>query len=307
MTPPSGRLIEIEALRSVAIIMVLIEHLPINLFSCTGPVYHSLFDSWHGTPGVDLFFAISGFVITRSLAPGLLAAHRLNRWRVVVAFWLRRFWRLAPAAWDRPHGGSADLSVHAAFYAHGQYDSARRDRSRRRFGAAHEYGRLPGGSATLHGLAGMAAYLILIGWMAASGAMLGEGLGVSIGTRWGVVAVLSGAAVFAASFDQGYVLGRGPARRFLVWLGTRSYSLYLVHMPTFALTREPAWRANLSVDGQDVRTAGVLFALATPITLMATALTYRYVDTPSREQGARTAVNYLVGTVATTPTGITSS
>jgi len=50
--------------------------------------------------GVDLFFVISGFVITRDLLPKLqVAGSRQESLRVSVSFWIRRAWRLIPSAW----------------------------------------------------------------------------------------------------------------------------------------------------------------------------------------------------------------
>src|SRR5476649_2292342 len=50
--------------------------------------------------GVDLFFAISGFVIARSLIPALQGCStRQEYWQQTRNFWLRRAFRLLPSAW----------------------------------------------------------------------------------------------------------------------------------------------------------------------------------------------------------------
>lgn len=55
------------------------------------------FDFWFG---VDIFFVVSGFVIVRSLLPTLaMAKTRQDYWRNIVAFWIRRMWRIWPTAW----------------------------------------------------------------------------------------------------------------------------------------------------------------------------------------------------------------
>lgn len=87
---------DIEILRAYSVLLVLFEHLTSITGSTTAEHVRSVFNGW---TGVDLFFCISGFVIYRSLSPYL--SHHMRRCdavRQIVAFWIRRFWRLAPAA-----------------------------------------------------------------------------------------------------------------------------------------------------------------------------------------------------------------
>ena len=51
-----GRIADIEVLRGVAILMVLVEHLPINLIYWHGGLMDFIWAYWHGASGVDLFF-----------------------------------------------------------------------------------------------------------------------------------------------------------------------------------------------------------------------------------------------------------
>src|SRR6266403_389480 len=84
---------DIEILRGVAIMLVLIDHI---LAYCSIPIVtkitDDLFSFWGG---VDLFFAISGFVIASSL---LRQEGRFPNTQAKVgglmSFWLRRIWRL---------------------------------------------------------------------------------------------------------------------------------------------------------------------------------------------------------------------
>jgi peptidoglycan/LPS O-acetylase OafA/YrhL len=96
----TSRLPEIEALRAIAILMVLVEHIPFNLdFWPSHIVDAALVNSGLWT-GVDLFFAISGFVIARSLLPRLEGVRDMTVFlRISAAFWIQRAWRLLPSSW----------------------------------------------------------------------------------------------------------------------------------------------------------------------------------------------------------------
>jgi peptidoglycan/LPS O-acetylase OafA/YrhL len=94
-----GRIGELEVLRTVAILMVLVQHLPFNLMfwmsRFTGPLFYA--GTWSG---VDLFFAVSGFVIARGLLPQLEGVRDFRKFlHITITFWIRRAWRLWPSAW----------------------------------------------------------------------------------------------------------------------------------------------------------------------------------------------------------------
>ncbi|WP_373386670.1 acyltransferase family protein [Pseudomonas alcaligenes] len=95
----NNRISDIEVLSAVAVLFVIFQHLR-NLFPWPMPVLNELYQSVGGRFGVDLFFAVSGFVIARDLIPRL---REVSGWaeqrRIMGAFWLRRIWRLWPAAW----------------------------------------------------------------------------------------------------------------------------------------------------------------------------------------------------------------
>lgn len=85
--------LEIEYLRAVAIILVVVHHA--GPFLAWKPIAY-----FGAGTGVDLFFCISGFVISQSFQP-FFDQHRRdgNWWRAVRAFWVRRIFRLVPSAW----------------------------------------------------------------------------------------------------------------------------------------------------------------------------------------------------------------
>ncbi len=80
-TKPAKRIPEIDGLRAVAVLMVIAYHFDLHLRG--------------GFLGVDLFFVISGFVITRNLL-GLIQRDTSSG-AVLADFYTRRAWRLLPS------------------------------------------------------------------------------------------------------------------------------------------------------------------------------------------------------------------
>jgi peptidoglycan/LPS O-acetylase OafA/YrhL len=90
---------DIEVLRALAIIFTLIHHLPVLLNWNIGALEQigHYFGFWGG---VDLFFVVSGFVITRSLSNFRAQLSTDGKWGAELkSFYLRRAFRLLPAAW----------------------------------------------------------------------------------------------------------------------------------------------------------------------------------------------------------------
>lgn len=78
---PGPRILEIQILRGIAVLAVIINH-----FSDFLP---------GGFLGVDMFFVISGYVIARSFVE--LVGRGAGMRKTLQEFWYRRFWRLFPA------------------------------------------------------------------------------------------------------------------------------------------------------------------------------------------------------------------
>jgi len=104
-TPPGpaskSRLInDLEILRGFGLCVVILHHMQGSLLSkvlfTEGP-----WPSYRGGGAVlDLFFAISGYIITRNLLPQLCeVGSRTVFWRNARYFWLNRVFRLIPVAW----------------------------------------------------------------------------------------------------------------------------------------------------------------------------------------------------------------
>src|SRR3990167_3881595 len=93
------KILDIEVLRGIAVLFVVIHHANQNLLSWPNPGLAQFYAYFGGAIGVDLFFAISGFVIARDLLPKLQQTDHRDRPRLIIAFWVRRAWRLWPSAW----------------------------------------------------------------------------------------------------------------------------------------------------------------------------------------------------------------
>jgi peptidoglycan/LPS O-acetylase OafA/YrhL len=371
---PHRRIDDIEVLRGVAILMVLVEHLPLNLIYWRGGMMIFMDEYWRGAAGVDLFFVISGYVIARSLLPRLDAARQRGARRVaVVGFWLRRAWRLLPAAWlwlvvplplaawcnhfhsfrslhanivmgvaglfnvadfyigailgrVEPGVDSSywSLSLEEQFYAvfpllclwlrrplpylmlalvaYGfviNYDNNMLGITRPNglaMGVAIALFRARAGSQRMEpkflARSGLLRAVVLAVYVAAAGALVAAWAAPVKSPGWGMLAIISGLLVFAASFDRGYVMRAGRVQRALIWVGARSYSYYLVHMTAYGAAREIdfwLWPPNfVHTYGEMARLVG----LAAPFLLVAGELTYRWVERPCRRHGALVAARY---------------
>jgi len=95
--------------------------------------------------------------------------------------------------------------------------------------------------------------------------------------RGGMLLVaLTTAALLAVVVHPSSWLGRGMATPLLVWIGVRSYGIYLWHWPVLMLTRAH----------EDVPFTGApLVTLQVGLTLLAATLSYHYVETPIRRNG----------------------
>ena len=88
---------EIQVLRAIAIIYVLIEHGVRLIFKDSVTQQYlttHVFALWGG---VDIFFAIAGYLLYRSVIS--LKKKGLTMTEVLVIFWIKRAWRLWPVAW----------------------------------------------------------------------------------------------------------------------------------------------------------------------------------------------------------------
>src|SRR5579883_329830 len=367
----SGRIDYIEILRAFAIMFVILEQVRINLFHWNLPALNHLAKYFEFWSGVDLFLAISGFVIARSLLPQLAVAKNPTAFiNATLCFWVRRAWRLLPSAWLwllLIQLATAFFNRSEAFgLFHTNFQSAVASildvANLRSFllAANHEWfgPAFPYWSLSLEEqfyfllpflVLASGRYLVIVSGilvlsqlflprlhspliMVRSDALL---LGVLIAVwskqstfrlfqpvalsrypaaRWatlilvlgsiaalspidtplipfpvGIIALLSAALVVIASYDQDYLMRKGAFKSALLWVGSRSYALYLVHIPSYLMTREIWYRiepvGTIFTGRFTLRFA--LTALALMLTLA--ELNYRLIERPLRMRGAQIA------------------
>ncbi len=113
-----------------------------------------------------------------------------------------------------------------------------------------------------------------------------------VGFSTGLLALLCAVLVWIASYGRNYLCPEGFFRKIWVWIGSRSYSLYLIHLPAFALTREIWWR-QIPPGATPGDAYTLRFVLSALILLGVFAeLNFRFVEAPLRQKGKRMAAGY---------------
>ncbi|MGE7956490.1 acyltransferase family protein [Pseudomonas sp. NPDC089530] len=358
------RIVDIELLRGIAVLGVVFHHLQGNLFpgglAWLGDIAAYGQFWW----GVDLFFAISGFVIARSLIPQLRACTSGQQcWQRTRDFWIRRAFRLLPSAWlwlllmllaslflNRSGAfGSLHANLWATLAGVLQFANFRFAESffHYEYGASFVYWSLALEEQfylllpllvllcrkylvwvllalvvvqlfTLRSVLlmfvrtdAMALGVLLALWTARASyrrwepRLLGRpGLGPlllvlgCLGMGWlatdgfnvthyrvGVLAVLCAALVWIASYDRDYLLPRGALKSLLAWVGSRSYGIYLIHIPAFLLIRE-AWFRLGPLGSTPSDQPLLALAGAVGLLLALSELNYRGIELPLRNRGA---------------------
>lgn len=366
-TPPAPRYAGLDGLRAIAVLLVV--------------VYH-LFPAWFlhsGFVGVDVFFVISGFLITSLL----LREHAASGTVALRAFWTRRARRLLPAlalvvtmsataAWfvggdvlvglGRQVLGAATFSYNWVSIAGGAsyFGAAEPELFRNLWSLAVEEqfyvlwplllplvllvrrrpARVALAAAFAAGSALWAVYVAAAGGLTrayygtdthAFGLLIGVGLAFWLsGRAWkparplggivggvavaGVVAVsawpdgellypgiplaasLLTAVAIAAGVAHGSVFGRALDTQPLRWIGERSYGIYLWHWPLIVLVTVGA--TGGFVDRAIPVPLGIV---ALVLTLVLSALSYRFVEQPVRRLGFRGSLRALGARLGSTP------
>ncbi|RON05695.1 acyltransferase [Pseudomonas brassicacearum] len=381
----SKRIMDIELLRGIAVLGVLFHHLQGSLFTDVVPLLHTITE--YGQPwwGVDLFFAISGFVIARSLIPALQGCStRQEYWQQTRNFWLRRAFRLLPSAWlwlalmllacvflNRSGAfGTLHANLQATLAGIAQYANFRFADSfyHYEYGTSFVYWSLSLEEqfyllfpllilvcrkhlvwALLALVAvqlltlrtpllmvvrtdALALGVLLAMWSAPPGYVRWEPTflrrpwaGVSVllaivvmlsvlatdrftltDYRIGAIAVLGAVLVWVASYNRDYLMPPGLLKNLMTWIGSRSYGIYLIHIPAYLLVREFIFRLQAaelpSLAGHPILTiliTGGLIALLSE-------LNYRFIEMPMRNLGGLLVQRLGTSRTAVPSSGVTS-
>lgn len=120
--------------------------------------------------------------------------------------------------------------------------------------------------------------LALLAMVTASGVKLGP----SIMFMFKFAALLSAGMVFIASFDRDYVVRNDSLAKVLVFIGDRSYTLYLTHFPAMNVTKEIFYRMQGHLETVPVVYYGLVFVA---LLLLFTEASYRLLEIPLRNKG----------------------
>ena len=134
----------------------------------------------------------------------------------------------------------------------------------------------------------LARMLLLPGFIFAFALLSGPNFGLET-LKVGLVAQLAAAMVWLASYDRDYLLPPGQLKRFMCWMGARSYAIYLVHIPAFSATREVWYRLHREVFHPTAAHGVALVVTALPVVFIFAELNYRLIELPLRKHGARIA------------------
>lgn len=103
-------------------------------------------------------------------------------------------------------------------------------------------------------------------------------------------------------YDRDYLLSNGPLKRLLVWVGARSYAIYLIHIPAFYLSRELCFRLGWDAGERPLSLLGTSLVLI----VVLSELNYRFVESPCRDLGSRLVKRLSAARRVATTSGATS-
>lgn len=357
---------EIEVLRAVGIIFVIMSHL--NLFITWNPAWLvSLYAHSYFWGGVDLFFCVSGFVITKNIIKLTEISDKKEFWLETLSFWIRRFYRLVPAAWffiilkillsiffvnayfiGTPSTNIIDfvaqafhLSNFRYYYCNIGFSTCGTNPIYWSLSLEEQvYILLP---IAIYFLRNKLQYLLIalifiqfpierqlfsLGWLIRTdaiawgcliaifsntslyklvtpvflkswlsrsiciivslGALAVFARGEVVPFSIGMMAITCAIMVFVSSYNEGFAFTYLRNNFVMMWIASRSYSIYLSHVICFAIVHNYLVYAYGSVNGTD--TFKILFFGAL-LTITASEFSYKLIESPLRKKGKEISKN----------------
>ncbi|PAW35995.1 hypothetical protein CIL06_09920 [Pantoea vagans] len=117
---------------------------------------------------------------------------------------------------------------------------------------------------------------------------------------FGSLALTSALLVYIASWDRGYFMApesEGIVSRTMSWIASRSYSIYLAHMPVIYLVQESTVRIMVHYGfaaGDSYLRSLWMTIIAVGLIFISSELSYRYLEVPLRNKGRKVARKYEV-------------
>jgi len=103
----------------------------------------------------------------------------------------------------------------------------------------------------------------------------------------GILALICSIMVWLSSYQKQYLFIWTPAwlSKILVWIGTRSYSIYLVHIIVFRFTWELAFLIYPKMNPLNFYSSLMLLSISVPTMIFVSDLSFKYIETPFRNYG----------------------
>jgi peptidoglycan/LPS O-acetylase OafA/YrhL len=103
--------------------------------------------------------------------------------------------------------------------------------------------------------------------------------------RMGSIAVLGAILVWIASYNRDYLMPAGGLQRLMAWIGSRSYGIYLIHIPAYQLVRELIFRLQGAGLPSPAGHPVITLLIAASLIVLLSELNYRLIEMPMRNRG----------------------
>ena len=118
--------------------------------------------------------------------------------------------------------------------------------------------------------------------------------------------MLSAVLVWLASYNGDYLMPPGLLKRVMTWIGSRSYGIYLIHIPAYCLVRELIFRLQAASLPSPAGHPIITLLLAFGLIVLLSELNYRFIEMPMRNRGAALVKRLSASRAATPSPGVTS-